>query len=74
LQILRQVLAADSGCDGLENADFTIGSGDPIAAALELDVDLASLERETCDLAASSMMSSVALPMIVVAGFIDRPE
>src|SRR5436190_18038857 len=35
-----------------KDADFAIGAGDPVSAALELDVDFASLEHEAGDLAA----------------------
>src|SRR5436190_19009235 len=35
-----------------KDADFAIGAGDPVSAALELDVDFASLEQEAGDLAA----------------------
>ena len=52
LQILWQVLARDGGRGDLEDADLAIGAGDPVSAALELDVDFAGLEQEAGDLAA----------------------
>jgi len=74
LQVLRQILASDSGCGNLEDVDFAIGSGNQVSAALELDVDFTSLEQEAGDLAALVDYVVGALPMIVVASFIDRPE
>jgi hypothetical protein len=44
LQILWQVLARDRGRGNLEDADLAICTGDPVSAAIELDVDFASLE------------------------------
>ena len=52
LQIPWQVLARDGGRGNLKDADFAIGAGDPISAALELDVDFASLEQKARVLAA----------------------
>ena len=43
LQILWQVIARNGGRGDLENADLTIGAGDTVSAAFELDVNFASL-------------------------------
>src|SRR5260370_27249471 len=50
LQILWQVIARNGGRGDLEHADLTIGAGDTVSAALELDVNFASLKQETGDL------------------------
>jgi hypothetical protein len=39
LQLRWQVLAAGGGLGDIEDADLTIGAGDTVSAALELDVD-----------------------------------
>ena len=44
LEILWQVLEGDCGRGNLEDADLAICTGDPVSAALELDVDFTSLE------------------------------
>jgi hypothetical protein len=58
----------------IEEADLTVGARDQIAARCEVEVGFRGLQQNARDLPALSMIWSVALPMIVAASFIERPE
>ena len=73
-QIVRQILASKRGSRNFKQVNLPVGARNAISSGGEFNVRLPRFQQKTGNPASLSMISPVALPMIVAASFIDRPE